>query len=91
MTTERGRARYLSRPEFAERIGVARGESLSRYRLPEPDAQIGERMGWLPETVDTWDSVRRMQGWAQRKPEDPPYVSHAELEEAAREARRSGK
>lgn len=50
--------RYLSRPEVAMRIGV-KPKTLSRYRLPEPDAQIGIRqVGWLPETIDTWDAAR---------------------------------
>lgn len=50
--------RYLSRPEVAERIGV-KPDTLNRYRLPEPDAQIGARLlGWLPETIDAWHKAR---------------------------------
>ena len=50
--------RYLSRPEVAERIGV-KPDTLNRYRLPEPDAQIGARLvGWLPETIDAWNAAR---------------------------------
>lgn len=49
--------RYLSRTEFAERIGVTRG-ALSRYNLPEPDALIGDIRGWLPETLDAWHAAR---------------------------------
>lgn len=49
--------RYLSRTEFAERIGVTPG-ALSRYRLPEPDAVVGTTRGWLPETVDAWQAAR---------------------------------
>lgn len=53
-----GPARYLSRPEVAERVGVAK-DTLNRYRLPPPDAQIGVRqVGWLPETIDAWDAAR---------------------------------
>ncbi|MFT4288184.1 helix-turn-helix transcriptional regulator [Nocardioides sp.] len=50
--------RYLSRPEVAERIGV-KPDTLNRYKLPEPDAQIGARLvGWLPETIDRWNRSR---------------------------------
>ena len=50
--------RYLSRPEIAARIGV-QTDTLNRYRLPEPDAQIGPRLlGWLPETIDAWNDER---------------------------------
>jgi predicted DNA-binding transcriptional regulator AlpA len=50
--------RYLSRPEIAERIGVQK-DTLNRYKLPEPDAQIGVRqLGWLPETIDAWNASR---------------------------------
>lgn len=48
---------YLSRAEVAERIGV-RPDTLGRYRLPEPDATIGNVRGWLPETIDDWHSKR---------------------------------
>lgn len=50
--------RYLSRPEVAERIGV-KPDTLNRYTLPEPDAQIGARqLGWLPATIDAWNDAR---------------------------------
>ena len=48
---------YLSRKQFAERIGVQQ-TTLSRYNRPDHDAQVGEVRGWLPETVDTWESQR---------------------------------
>lgn len=49
---------YLSRPEVAERIGV-KTDTLNRYKLPEPDAQIGARqVGWLPATIDAWNDAR---------------------------------
>jgi predicted DNA-binding transcriptional regulator AlpA len=51
--------RYLSRPEVAERIGVKK-DTLNRYKLPKPDAQIGTRqVGWLPSTIDAWNASRR--------------------------------
>lgn len=50
---------YLSRTDVAERIGV-QVATLSRYKLPEPGAQIGilKRLasGWLPETIDRWNA-----------------------------------
>lgn len=49
--------RYLSRKEFAERIGVS-ADSLGRYKLPEPDAIIGATRGWLPATIDRWHDSR---------------------------------
>jgi len=52
---------YLSRLEFAHRIGVS-SDSLGRYKLPEPDAIIGRARGWLPETVDEWQANRPGRG-----------------------------
>lgn len=59
---------YLSRAEFAERVGV-KPDSLGRYKLPEPDAMIGTTRGWKPETVDAWHAARPGKGaGAGRKP-----------------------
>ena len=57
--------KYLSATEVAERIGV-KPTTLSRYRLPRPDAMIGRTRGWLPETVDKWNASRPGRGrkWA---------------------------
>jgi hypothetical protein len=63
---------YLSLAEVAERIGVA-PNSMSRYKLPEPDAVIGPVdpdgtiprgtvRGWLPDTVDKWHANRPGRG-----------------------------
>jgi hypothetical protein len=52
---------FLSRTEFAERIGV-QSATLGRYKLPEPDARIGTTRGWLPETVDAWNAARPGRG-----------------------------
>src|SRR5699024_5833852 len=49
--------RYLSRREVAERIGV-KPDTLSRYSLPPPDALVGARKGWLPATIDEWNTSR---------------------------------
>lgn len=48
---------YLSRKQFAERIGV-QPDTLARYALPEPDAYIGDTRGWLVSTVDAWHASR---------------------------------
>lgn len=53
--------RYLSRAEFAARVGLAVG-TLSRYKLPEPDALVGTTRGWLPATVDAWQAARPGRG-----------------------------
>ncbi|MDU4831101.1 MAG: helix-turn-helix transcriptional regulator [Actinomyces sp.] len=57
--------RYLSRSEFASRIGV-KTSTLSRYDLPKPDVIIGPDtrpiFGWLPETVDEWQANRPGRG-----------------------------
>lgn len=59
---------YLSRAEFAERIGV-NPSTLGRYKLPDPDATVGTARGWLPETVDAWNEARPGKGaGAGRKP-----------------------
>ena len=52
---------YLSVSEVAERIGVA-PKTLSRYKLPAPDATIGTVRGWKPETIDRWNSSRPGRG-----------------------------
>lgn len=52
---------FLSRAEFAERIGVL-SATLSRYALPEPDAVIGTTRGWTAETIDAWNEARPGKG-----------------------------
>lgn len=69
--------RYLSRPEVAERIGV-KADTVNRYKLPPADAQIGARMlGWLPETIDTWDAERPGRGWRKKDNVDDGNASAA--------------
>lgn len=57
--------RYLSRSDFAARIGV-QVDTLNRYQLPPPDVIIGlggrGTRGWLPETVDRWNAARPGRG-----------------------------
>lgn len=52
---------YLTSSEFAERIGVVPG-TLKRYDLPPVDARIGNRRGWLPQTIDEWNERRPGRG-----------------------------
>lgn len=53
--------KYLSRTQFAERIGV-KPDTLNRYTLPPHDTKIGDRRGWLPETIDKWQAERPGRG-----------------------------
>lgn len=52
---------YLSRAEFAERIGVKPG-TMGRYKLPEPDVMIGSTRGWSAEAIDAWHAARPGRG-----------------------------
>ncbi|WP_230314223.1 hypothetical protein [Nakamurella alba] len=49
--------RFLSRAEVAEHIGV-KPDTLGRYRVPAPDAEVGRVRGWLPATIDLWNAQR---------------------------------
>lgn len=64
---------YLSLRQFAERIGTPKDPTLSKVKLPEPDAIIGPVnedgsiprgtiRGWLPATVDEWQANRPGRG-----------------------------
>lgn len=55
-------ARFLSRTDVAHRIGV-KPDTVNRYVLPPPDAVIGDRKGWLPETIDEWHANRPGRGY----------------------------
>lgn len=52
---------YLSRTQVAERIGV-KPATLARYKLPPPDAMIGDVRGWLAQTIDAWNASRPGRG-----------------------------
>jgi hypothetical protein len=62
--------RYLNLTEFAARIDIER-DTLSKYKLPDPDAIVGDRRGWLPATIDKWNAERPGRGnWGPKiKPE----------------------
>ena len=64
--------RLLNRAQLAERIGVDPA-SLSKIKLPEPDATIGPVnpdgglprgtvRGWTVETIDAWQARRPGRG-----------------------------
>jgi hypothetical protein len=53
--------RYLNLTEFAQRINIER-DTLSKYKLPVPDSIVGDRRGWLPATIDTWNASRPGRG-----------------------------
>jgi len=78
--------RYLSRPEVAKRIGV-KPDTLNRYKLPEPDAIVGQLRGWLPETIDRWNESRPGPGkWGPEhridEPDEPAEVIAEQLRRA---------
>lgn len=63
---------YLSLAQVAERVGVLPG-SMSRYKLPPPDAIVGPvnddgtlprgtTRGWLATTIDRWNATRPGRG-----------------------------
>lgn len=54
--------RFLSLKEVAELIGV-KPATLARYRLPEPDAFIGQTRGWRQATIEKWNAARPGRGW----------------------------
>jgi hypothetical protein len=62
-TAKRKVARYLSRAEVAEYLGLAGVKSLSRVVLPPPDVLVGVHKGWLPATIDRWNAERPGPGW----------------------------
>lgn len=52
----------LTLQEAADRLGLSRS-TLRTYRgFPAPDVQIGRIVGWLPQTVDEWQSNRPGRG-----------------------------
>lgn len=51
-------ARFLSLTEVAHLLGFASVNSMSRYKLPAPDAMIGKIKGWLPSNINEWNVSR---------------------------------
>lgn len=63
---------YLNLTEFADHLGIAR-DTLAKYRLPEPDAMIGDRRGWMVSTIETWNEQRPGRGnWGPKVYADTP-------------------
>jgi hypothetical protein len=49
---------FMSRPEVAAYMGLEH-RGLSGVAMPPPDAVMGSRrVGWLPATIDTWNTQR---------------------------------
>ena len=70
--------RYLTLHEVAERVGITYNTAKGYLRkgvLPQADATIGHRFGWLPETVDTWMESRPGRGRRVRNSAHPAAVS----------------
>jgi|688.fasta_scaffold1216790_2 hypothetical protein len=60
-------ARYMGRAEVAAHLGLKSVRSLTRIKLPPPDAIIGPHKGWLKETIDEWNAARPGRGrWGPR-------------------------
>lgn len=59
--------RFLSRTGVAHHLGLVGLYSLTDVTLPPPDAIIGNRKGWKPETIDAWNAQRPGRGrWGKR-------------------------
>lgn len=55
-------AKYLSKTEVAEYLGMRAITSLVKVVLPPHDAQIGKIRGWCPATIDAWVLTRPGKG-----------------------------
>lgn len=75
--------KYLSIAQFAERVGVTRGTIIS-YNLPVPDSYIGKTRGWLPSTIDDWQSRRPGRGGTDSGWNLPPEYAHLAPKQATR-------
>ena len=53
--------RFLSLTEGAGLLGIPRA-TLSKYKLPEADATIGNVRGWRKETLEAWQESRPGRG-----------------------------
>jgi hypothetical protein len=54
--------KFLGRTEVATYLGMRSLNSLSGVTLPPHDAEIGDRKGWLPTTIDAWQAARPGKG-----------------------------
>lgn len=59
--------RFLGRTEVARYLGLKSLASLTGVALPAHDAEIGDRKGWFPASIDLWQSRRPGRGrWGAR-------------------------
>jgi hypothetical protein len=59
--------KFLGRTEVAHYLGMRSINSLSGVTLPPHDAEIGDRKGWFPTTIDVWAAKRPGRGrWGAR-------------------------
>lgn len=59
--------KYLGRTDVAHHLGLKGLYSLTDTTLPPHDAEIGDRKGWLPSTIDAWNAQRPGRGrWGPR-------------------------
>ena len=81
---------FLSLAQFEARIGL-KPRSLSRVKLPPPDAIIGPVKGtirgWLPETIDYWKRMRLGQGFRSDVRQHPSHSNHGARSIASKAAR----
>jgi hypothetical protein len=58
---------FMGRTEVAKYLGMRSAHSLSGVQLPPHDAEIGDRRGWFPATIDMWSLNRPGKGrWGAR-------------------------
>ncbi len=53
--------RYLSTTDIARILNI-KPTSITKYKLPAPDAYIGKTRGWCQSTIDTWLHQRPTRG-----------------------------
>lgn len=58
---------YMGVTQVARYLGLSGCGTLGNYKLPPPDAMIGNTRGWLPETIYKWDANRPGKGGRPRK------------------------
>lgn len=64
---ERPILKFLGRADVARYLGMRSDNSLAKVQLPPHDAEIGDRRGWFPTTIDLWNSRRPGRGrWGSR-------------------------
>jgi hypothetical protein len=62
VNTDRPILKFLGRTEVAHYLGLKNIRSLAGVALPPHDAEIGDRKGWMPATIDRWQAARPGKG-----------------------------